>query len=134
MAATLGELRDALASVLEDAYPAWNVMPIPPDNVDVPAIIVGGFNLDTATFGDASTRVTAELQVMVSRRHQDQVELLDAVLGPSGDASLWQTMNDDPTLGDVVAFCTVQSAGDYREFVIADVGYYAATVTLSVML
>jgi hypothetical protein len=134
MAATLGELRAALASVLEDALPAWNVYRLPPDDVQPPSIVIGGFQIDTATFGDTSGRVGADLQLIVSRRHVDQVNALDDLLSPTSDQSLWALFNGDPTLGEKVGYCSVSGAGDYRELVVADVGYYAATITLSVLL
>jgi hypothetical protein len=55
-------------------------------------------------------------------------------LSPTSDQSLFALFNDDPTLGDRIGYCSVSGAGDYRELVVADVGYYAATITLSVML
>jgi hypothetical protein len=134
MAATLGEVRAALASVLEDALPAWNIYRLPPDDVQAPAIILGGFQVDVATFGDTTARVSADLQLVVSRRHVDQVHALDDLLSPTSDQSLFALFNDDPTLGERIGYCSVSGAGDYRELVVADVGYYAATITLSVML
>lgn len=134
MAASLADLRDGLVSTLENRLPGWNIYRLPPDTVDGPAVAVMGFQMDPGTFGDTAVRVAAELLVIVSHRHRDQLELLDVVLSPSGTDSLWALFDDDPTLGDTVAFCTVTSAGDYRQLMVADIGYYAATVNLSVML
>ena len=134
MGATLGALRDAIASTLSETLQDWSIYRLPPDNVDVPAISVNGFQIDAGTFADGTVRVTTDLQVMVSRRPVDPVDLLDELLSPSGQRSLWQTFDDDPTLGGVVAFCMVMSAGEYREMTVADIGYYAASVQLSVML
>lgn len=134
MAATLGELRAGLKSVLEDSLQGFNVYDYPPDDVTVPAVAVSGFQLDASTFADESIRVAVDVEVLVSRRHVDQVQALDELLSPSGDRSVWAIFNDRSTLDDRVAYCTVQSAGDYRELVIAEVGYYAATFRLSVML
>jgi hypothetical protein len=78
--------------------------------------------------------VSADLQLVVSRRHVDQVHALDDLLSPTSDQSLFALFNDDPTLGDRIGYCSVSGAGDYRELVVADVGYYAAAVTISVML
>ncbi len=134
MPASLHDLRTGVARTLQDALPGWNVYQLPPDNIDPPAIAIGGFNVDTGTFGDGSLRVAAEVQFMVSRRHVDQVEVLDELLSPSGTQSIWQIFGDDPTLDGLVGFCSVQQAGDYRELVVAEIGYYAASATLSVML
>lgn len=134
MPATLTELRSGIVSTLQDQLPGWNIYELPPDNVDGPAVAVMGFQMDPGTFGDASVRVSAELLVIVSRRHRDQLELLDAAISPSGETSLWELFDADPTLDGTVAFCSVQSAGDYRELAIAEIGYYCATVSLSVML
>ena len=76
MPASLHDLRTGVARTLQDALPGWNVYQLPPDNIDPPAIAIGGFNVDTGTFGDGSLRVAAEVQFMVSRRHVDQVERL----------------------------------------------------------
>ena len=62
------------------------------------------------------------------------VEVLDELLSPSGTQSIWQIFGDDPTLDGLGGFCSVQQAGDYRELVVAEIGYYAASATLSVML
>jgi hypothetical protein len=134
MAASLAELRDALGSTLESYLPEFNVYRLPPDNVEPPAILVAGFQIDNGTFGDATLRVAADVELMVSRRHVDQVEALDELLSPSGERSVWELFTSDPTLGGAVGFCMVQTAGDYREMLVAEVGYYAATFRLSVML
>lgn len=134
MAATLGELRTAVAAVLEDRYAGWNVYKLPPETIEPPAIMLGGFALDTGTFGDVSIRVNADLQMMVSRRNVYQLEALDELLSPSHDQSLWSVFNEDPTLGDVVGYCSMQSAGNYGEILIGDQPYYTASATLSVML
>ena len=134
MAATLAELRAALASTLEDALSNVNVYAYPPDDVTVPAVVIGGFQLDPATFGDTTARVEADVQFVVSRRHVDQVQALDEWLSPTGTDSVWSIFDDDPTLGGDVGYCSVTQAGSYEQLVIADVGYYAATVSLSIVL
>jgi hypothetical protein len=134
MAATLTELRAGIVSVLENELAGWNIYHLPPDNVDGPAVAVMGFQMDPGTFGDTAVRVNAELLVIASHRHRDQLEQLDQLLSPSGEGSLWLLFDGNPTLDNNVAFCTVSSAGDYRQLMIADIGYYCATVNLSVML
>jgi hypothetical protein len=134
MAATLSELRTALASVLEDTYTDVTVVGYPVDNIDGSTIMVAGFSVDPGTFNDATARVEAELLVFVSHRHIDQMRKLDEIVSPTGDRSIWLAIDAAPTLGGVVGFATVQSAGEYRELAIAEVSYYAATVRVSVML
>ena len=133
MAATLGELRDALASVLEDAYPAWNVYRLPPETIDAPAIVISGF----AVTPQASARVDlveAELNVLVSHRHVDQVELIDSMLSPGADGSVWDVVEADPSLNGVVSSAAVIDAGNYQELTIGDVSYYTASFSVTVML
>lgn len=134
MAATLSELRTAVTQRLRNDLPGVQVYQYPVDNVDAPAIVVAGLGLDTGTFGDATSRFEVELVVLVSRRHVDQIDVLDAMLSLSGDLSIWQSVNADPSLDDTVAHCVVQSVGDYREIAVADVGYYSAIVRLTGML
>jgi hypothetical protein len=134
MAATLGELRTALTSTLRDVYTDVTVVGYPVDNIDGTTIMVAGFTVDPGTFNDTTARVEAEVLIFVSHRHIDQMRKLDEIVSPTGDRSIWLALDAEPTLGDVVGFATVQSAGEYRELAIAEVSYYAATVRVSVML
>ncbi|NBW09906.1 MAG: hypothetical protein EBR82_17960 [Caulobacteraceae bacterium] len=131
--ATLGALRDAIVDTLEQALPGWNIYRLPPDNVTAPAIAVAGFTVDPGTF-DGIGQVAVDVLVMVSRRHVDQVDLLDDLLSPDGNPSLWATFDTDPSLGGAVGHCVIRGVGDYREFTVADVPYYAATVNLTAMI
>ena len=134
MAATLGELRTALADTLGDGFPDLTVHAYPVDNIAGTTIMVAGFGIDPGTFSDATARVDAELLIFVSRRHIDQMRTLDELVSPTGERSIWMAIDANPTLNDTVGFAVVQSAGEYRELSIADVSYYAATVRVSVML
>lgn len=134
MAATLGQLRDALTATLEDGLPGWNVYRLPPDAIDAPAIMLTGFDVTPTTFAQRTDTVAVELTVAVSRRHVDRIDDLDELLSPTGDASLWTLFDGDATLGGVVGYCVVQSVGDYRQVIVNDVGFYSASVQLSVML
>ena len=132
--ATLGDLRDALVTTLTDALDGWNVYRLPPDNIDAPAVAVAGFQVDAGTFADTATQVAIDIVVMVSHRHVDQIDQLDELLSPSGNPSIWRALDDDPDLGGKVAYCVVRGIGDYRELAVADVPYYAATVSLTAMI
>lgn len=132
--ATLGDLRDALVTTLTDALDGWNVYRLPPENIDAPAVMVMGFDIGEGTFSDTANSVTVELLVAVSHRHIDQIDQLDELLSPNGDPSIWRTLDDDPDLGGKVGYCVVRSVGEYRQLLVADVGYYGATVQLSAML
>ena len=68
MAASLGDLRDALTSTLHAALPAVTVHAYPVDNIDGTTIIVAGFSVDPGSFGDTTARVEAELLLFVSRK------------------------------------------------------------------
>jgi hypothetical protein len=133
MAATLGQVRNALASALEDAYPGWNVYRLPPETVEVPAFVITGFSV----VPQAAARVDmaeAEVNVLVSHRHVDQIELLDEVLSPGADGSVWSCVESDPSLGGVVSSTVVTDAGNYQATTVADVAYYAAAFSVQVML
>lgn len=133
MAATLGELRSALASTLEDAFPGWNVYRLPPDTVDVPAFVLTGF----AVTPQAAPRIEmaeAEVTVLVSHRHVDQLDLIDEVLSPGATGSVWEVIEGDPSLGGVVGSTVVVDVGNYQASTIGDVMYYAASFTVQVML
>lgn len=134
MAATLGELRTALVATLSDALPGWNVYRLPPDAIDAPAVMLTGFEVTPMTFAQRTDSVAVELTVAVSRRHVDKIDELDELLSPTGDRSLWTLFDADATLGGVVGYAIVQSVGDYRQVMVNDVGFYAASVQLSVML
>lgn len=133
MAATLGELRSALASILEDAFPGWNVYRLPPESVQVPAFVVTGF----AVTPQAAARVDmaeAEVTVLVSHRHVDQLDLIDEVLSPGATGSVWLAVENDPTLGGAVSSTVVTDVGNYQATAIGDVMYYAAAFSVQVML
>jgi hypothetical protein len=132
--ATVSDLRTGLVDTFEAALPGWNVYRFPPDTISAPAIALLGPAVDAGTFGDAANRVQFDMVVCVSHRHVDQMELLDEVLSPNGDPSLWRILDNDPDLGGNVAFCVVQSVGEYGQRVIGDVPYYGASVQLSAML
>ena len=133
--ATLGELRTAIVDRLTDSLPGdWTVYRLPPDSIEAPAIMVMGFEVSPGSFGEGTHRVAVELLVAASRRHVDQVDALDEVLSPTGELSLWQVFDEDPSLGGVVGGAMVATVGEYRQLVVADVGYYGATVQVTVML
>ena len=133
MAATLGEVRSALASTLEDAFSGWNVYRLPPETVEVPAFVITGFSV----VPQAAARVDmaeAEVNVLVSHRHVDQVELLDEILSPGATGSVWACVEADPSLGGIVSSTIVTDAGNYQATTIGDVPYYAAAFSVQVML
>jgi hypothetical protein len=134
MAATLGEVRAALASTLEDAMPGVNIYAFPVDEISAPAIMVAGFRIDPGTLGDITLRFEAELYLIASHRHIDQLQLLDEMASPAGSRSVWSAIDSDPSLGEVVGHATVETIEDYRQMVVAEVGYYAATARIRGML
>jgi len=131
---TIADVRAGVQTVLADALQGVTVHRFPADNVDGPTIMVAGFRIDAGSFGDDTVRFEAELYVIVSRRHIDQMELLDTLLSPGSGFSIWDAIDDNPTLGATVAFCSVESAGEYRQMMIGEVPYFAATVVLRGMI
>lgn len=130
--AFLADVRDGLEVTLS-VLPGVNVYRLPTDRVEAPAVLVMGFRITPQTMGDPLRRVTTDLLVVVSRRHVDQVDLLDALVDPSVDDSVPAILADDPSLDGKVDSCIVTSIGDYTELVVGDVGYYAATVSVEVL-
>jgi hypothetical protein len=130
----LADIRDGLAEVLSDGLPSVNVYRLPTDRVEAPAVCVMGFRMDPQTMAAAPLqRVTTDLLVLVSRRHIDQVDLLDALVDPALSDSVPAALAADFTLGGRVDSCIVTGVGDYGEVPVGDVGYYAATITVEVM-
>jgi hypothetical protein len=130
----LSDIRDGLTDVLSNALPSVNVYRLPTDRVEPPAVCVMGFRMDPQTMAISPLqRVTTDLLVLVSRRHIDQVDLLDALVDPAVSDSVPAALAADHTLGGVVDSCVVTGVGDYGEVPVGDVGYYSATVTLEVM-
>jgi hypothetical protein len=130
---TLGELRDALAGTLSDALPGVNVYRTPADDVQSPALIVAGFDLEPVAFGSVA-KVGVDLFAAVSRRHIDQMDQLDELVSPTGPGSAWAAISADPDLSGAVSYCQVVSVGEYRELTFGDAGYYAATIRLEVQV
>lgn len=132
--ALFADVRDGLEATLNAGLSdGVNVYRLPTDRVEAPAVVVMGFRMDPETLGATLRRVRTDLLVVVSRRHVDQVELLDALLDPSVDGSVLDVLAADPSLGGKVDSAIVTSVGDYGEIIVGDVGYYSATVSLEVL-
>lgn len=122
------EIREALAQAIS-AVPGINVYRYPPDNVNVPCVMVSGFTVKPITF-DGNRETTADVIVMVSRRTVDQMAGLDQLLDPDDPSSVITAIEEANPLG--INFF-VESYGSYREILVADVGYYAADILVKVM-
>jgi len=122
------EIREALAQAV-GAVPGINVYRYPPDNVNVPCVMISGINMKPITF-DGNRETTVDVIVMVSRRSVDQMASLDQLLD-ADDASSVITAIEEANAPGIDFF--VESFGSYRELVVADVGYYAADVVVRVM-
>lgn len=122
----LAEIRTGIVDTLA-RLDGVNVYPHPVDNLAAPAAIVAGVQAEPDS-GD-SWRCTAEVYVVVSRRHVHQLAQLDELLDPSGTVrtSVVAALLAEGSTVDV------SSIGEYREFTIGDVGHYAATVTVEVL-
>lgn len=122
------EIREALAQAV-GSVPGLNVYRYPPDNVNVPCVMISGINMKPITF-DGNRETTVDVIVMVSRRSVDQMASLDQLLD-ADDASSVITAIEEANAPGIDFF--VESFGSYRELVVADVGYYAADVVVRVM-
>jgi hypothetical protein len=122
------EIREALAQAV-GAVATINVYRYPPDNVNVPCVMISGINMKPITF-DGNRETTVDVIVMVSRRSVDQMASLDQLLD-ADDASSVITAIEEANAPGIEFF--VESFGSYRELVVADVGYYAADVVVRVM-
>ena len=132
--ALLADIRDGLEETLAAGLnDGVNVYRLPVDRIDAPAVVVMGFRVDPETMMASVRRVRAELLVLVSRRHVDQVDLLDALVDPSVDGSVLDVLAADPSLGGRVDSAIVTSVGDYGEMPAGDIGYYSASVNLEVL-
>lgn len=130
---TLAEVRDGLAEAIASRVDGVRVYKAPVDVLDPPAVIIAGLTLDPTTFAGAGSRVVFEVFVVVSRRHPDQILTLDALVDPEEEWSVSGAIAADPTLEGVVGSAVVQSVGEYRDVVLADTSYYAATLRVEVM-
>jgi hypothetical protein len=128
--ATNKEIRTAIVDTLSDLV-GLNVYGYPVDNVTSPAAVVAGFSTVESTFG-GTYNTQAEIYVLVSHRHVDQFEKLDELTDFIGTLSIPQALNERNVANDEMNFATL-SVGDFRELIVADVQYYAATVTLRVL-
>ena len=123
-----GEIREALVQAL-NTVPGLNVYKYPPDNVNVPCVMISGFNVKPLTF-NGNRETTVDVIVLVSRRSVDQMAGLDQLLDADDPSSAITAIEEAEAPG--IDFF-VESYGSYRELVIADVGYYAADVVVGVM-
>lgn len=132
--ALLADIRDGLEETLAAGLnDGVNVYRLPVDRIDAPAVVVMGFRMDPETMMASVRRVRAELLVLVSRRHVDQVDLLDALVDPSVDGSVLDVLAADSSLGGRVDSAIVTMVGDYGELAVGDIGYYSASVSLEVL-
>jgi hypothetical protein len=127
---TLADIRTALVDAIQAAMPTVQVYRLPPDTISVPAVILSGFTADPTDMSGGCMS-TMDVSVAVSRRHVDQIDVLDAAVDPGASDSVWAAIAADPSLGGICS-CVVSGMGDYRELVLNDVGYYAATLRLEV--
>ncbi len=125
---TNGEIRDVIALALS-RVPGVNIYRFPPEDIAAPAVFVAGFTIRPLTF-DGHRETSVDLTVMVSHRHVDQLTFLDAMLDSEGSSSIVAAI-DAAASPDVNL--RVNTIGNYRELTIADVGYYAADITVEVL-
>jgi hypothetical protein len=130
---TLGEVRTALAAQIADALPWLNVYRLPADSISAPAVIIGGLTIDLLT-ADGNMQIGVDIHCAVSRRNVDEVDTLDRLAHPNDDQSVWAVLEADPTLGGVVNDCLVTRVDHYREAQYGDIGYYASTISTTVLI
>jgi hypothetical protein len=125
---TNGEIRDVIALALSKC-PGVNIYKFPPEDISPPAAFVAGFSIRPLSF-DGYRETSVDITVMVSHRHVDQLALLDAMLDSEGSSSIVAAI-DNAASPDVNL--RVNTIGNYREVIIADVPYYAADITVEVL-
>lgn len=130
--ADLGDIRTGLASTIQDAT-GITCHRVPVDDIDPPSFIVAGFSITPRT-SDGGTTVLAEVYAAVARIDYSFIDRLDEMVAPTGDSSAWAAISADSSLGGLVLDATPVSVTEYRELVMGDVGYYAATLTVEVLL
>ena len=130
--ATLSDVRDGLAATIQDAT-GVTCHRVPVDDIDPPSFIVAGFQLTPSTL-EGGAVVTAEVYAAVARIDYSFIDQLDSMVAPTGDTSAWAAIQADTTLGGLVDSAIPVSVTEYRELVMGDVGYYAATLTVEVLL
>ena len=129
---SLSDVRTAITDQLAEALPHFQVYRAPVDSITAPALIVAGFTSDEDATLDGNQQWTVEVFAAVSRRHIDEMDVLDEVVSRSGDGSAWVALDADPTLGGVVDWLNVAGVGSYRELQYGDVGYFAVTLRVEV--
>lgn len=124
---TNGEIREALAQAI-NAVPGLNIFRFPPEDLNPPAAFIAGFTITPLTF-DGNRETKVDVTVVVSHKHVDQIVTLDAMLDTDGPWSVVDAIESATPPG--INFF-VESIGGYRELTVADVGYYAADVSVMV--
>jgi hypothetical protein len=119
----LADLRSELVDAI-GAVSGLNVYPHPVDNVVSPAAMVAGL---TTTL-DGVWTASAEVYVVVSRRHADQLYVLDDLVDPTNPRSVSAAIE-----GSSSGRCVITSVGEYREFPVGSVPHYAATIQVEVL-
>jgi len=132
MTASLADTRTALADTIGAALTGVNAYRLPIDNPSPPCIIVAGRGTVPSTL-DGMVVDTFDVYAAVSHRNVDFIDDLDELTDVTGDNSAVSAVAADPSLGGVVMSATVTAVGEYRELVMGDVSYYAATITVEVM-
>lgn len=129
--ATNRQVRAALAGTLAGFGAAWNIEDRPPESVTGRSLVIGGIEWEEVTL-DAERTTTVSVFVVVPRKNRMFINELDEVTDPGEPTSVPALINADPTLGGVVDYCVVRSAGDYRDLEIGGQSHYAATITCEV--
>jgi hypothetical protein len=124
---TNGEIREALAQAL-NSISGLNIYRYPPEDVNPPCAFIAGFTINPLTF-DGNRETKADVTVLVSHKHVDQLVTLDAMLDSDGPWSVVDAIESATPPG--MNFF-VENIGGYRELTVGDVGYYAADVSVTV--
>jgi hypothetical protein len=132
MTATLADVRSAIADTLSASLPGINCYRLPVDNPSAPCLIVAGRATIPQTI-DGMVVDTFDVYAAVSHRNSDLIDDLDALTDAAGADSAVAALGADPSLGGVVFSSVVVSVGEYRELVMGDTSYYAATITVEIM-
>lgn len=130
--ATISAIRDGLKARL-DTIPGLRASAKWPGQIMVPAAVVtnGETRFDVTMDGldDFTMSIVVLVQNVLERIGQDNT---DAYRSPSGASSIAVAVHGDPTLGGVVHYSRVVSAGPDRIISYAGVDYFGCEFTVEI--
>jgi len=128
VSATNSEIRTVIAAAL-DAVSGLHVYAYPVDAIQTPAAVVTDLEHTFTTF-ERGRESGAEVTVVVSKSHVDQMVVLDRLLDTDRAGSVVDALEGITDANGVSV--SVITVGGFNEIIVGDVAYYAATVVMKV--